>query len=278
MKTTMMKDQTAKLPINQMMEVSIDGARLLSRNRLLNLCPKKSDSGTIICGQYEFEDIYRAVSQAWGFIYESNDALFHSAMSDWAFAIIFYYLERKYEHTLLDLFVDRSQNAMTEEGQNGLFVEYACLENDRGNQVQAGFFEIQDFFDSRPELPRTSRCLTLDAERLCKATPDNSMFMTSYPLSNHQANIIRTILSNVEGVDIRSMFQCLLPIYLEAKASSKARRKIITADTKESREQAEDLALIDLEEVLDLNTEPSLIANLPTLKECLSEGFNGGSY
>ena len=102
--------------------------------------------------------------------------------------------------------------------------------------------------------------------------------MTSYPLSKHQARIVRTILANIEGVDTESMFKALLPSYLQAKAASKPRRKIVSADNQESREEASDLALIDLEEILDLKTEPNLISNLPTLKECMSEGFNEGGY
>ena len=188
-------------------------------------------------------------------------------------------LEQKEKHTLLHLSVDRTSNGLTDDGsQDGLFVEYACLENDRSNPHQVGYFDMWGYFDDNPELPKTSRCLNLDTERLCKATPDNSMFMTSYPLSSHQAKILSTILSNIEGVDIENLFINLLPTYQEAKAATKSRRKIITADTKESLETLNDLALIDLEEMLDLAQEPSLIAKLPTLKECMSEGFNGGSY
>ena len=102
------------------------------------------------------------------------------------------------------------------------------------------------------------------------------MFTTSYPLSKTQAKILRTILSHIEDISLEDFFKALLPTYLEAKAATSARQSVITKSALDRIEDLEDLALIDLEEVMDLLSEPSLLRNLPTLKECMSEQFNSG--
>ena len=66
----------------------------------------------------------------------------------------------------------------------------------------------------------TSKTSNLSSQRLIAACPETTVFTTTYPLTDKQADIVSTILNSVDRLDLEALMGRLLPSYLEAKRVS----------------------------------------------------------
>ena len=105
----------------------------------------------------------------------------------------------------------------------------------------------------------------IDRSLLRTSRPELSTFLSSYPLTADQANIISTILDNVDHINIDRLFKALLPSFVEAVECGVA-RKIANEEIEVDYQDVEDWMLDIIEDV-----ETNGIGRLPTLREILSK-------
>ncbi|QNI88852.1 hypothetical protein [Synechococcus sp. ROS8604] len=237
--------------------------------------PYITEDGGYGIGPYIFKDLSTMLTKAFGLL-TSKPALLNSSMSDWAFGLALDYVV----HCLrpkLDCWHQHGTHCylrVLSSNPTEVYIEYAVDKFDTFATIEE-CVTLKDLFrhyESR-ELPVKKNTAPLNQERLARATSENSMFTTSYPLNNVQAKVLKSILSNIEEVDLSQLFAALLPSYFEAKAKSKARRAVISNG---DIEDLTDLALIDLEEKLDFEQSCGDLSRLPTLKECFATSLSEG--
>lgn len=105
----------------------------------------------------------------------------------------------------------------------------------------------------------------VDRSLLRSARPELSTFISSYPLTSNQANILSTVLSNIDHINVDRLFKNLLPSFAEAVECGVA-RKIANEDSMADYQDVEEWMLDILEDV-----EANGIGTLPTLRQVLSK-------
>jgi hypothetical protein len=118
----------------------------------------------------------------------------------------------------------------------------------------------------------TSRTSKLNSSRLVAACPETTVFTTSYPLTEDQAEIISSIFGAIDRIDLRALVARLLPSYLESKRVSFERSNTIN--------EMDNIDLVDVVDADDTLLESIALninefAQLPTLKTVMSKEFAG---
>jgi len=105
----------------------------------------------------------------------------------------------------------------------------------------------------------------VDRSLLRSARPELSTFISSYPLTSNQANILSTVLGNIDHINLERLFKNLMPSFAEAVECGVA-RKIANEDSMADYQDVEEWMLDIFEDV-----EAHGIGSLPTLRQVLSK-------
>lgn len=132
--------------------------------------------------------------------------------------------------------------------------------------------DLLDKLNTADSYEETSRTSKLNSSRLVAACPETTVFTTSYPLTEEQAEIISSIFSSIDRIDLTALMARLLPSYLESKRVSHQRAEAI--------EEMDSIDLVDVVDADDTLLETIALninkyATLPTLKMVMSKDFVG---
>lgn len=131
-----------------------------------------------------------------------------------------------------------------------------------GEKDSEQFYQLDYNFETCPAALQDG---DVDRSLLRSARPELSTFISSYPLTSNQANILSTILSNIDHINVDRMFKSLLPSFAEAVECGIA-RKIASEQSLSEYSDVEEWMLDILEDI-----EANGIGSLPTLRQVLSK-------